>query len=158
MIPFIAPKEWLCEFRPETKRPPRLWWCPFRKHGQWYSHLEGDGGSTAKRPKTTDEYAPPVRPPLLPSVVYPMRPPSSSDYLISFCPKAFSLEEAVSALSASLKAAEKKLVQVDDTSSQGICDAERRISVRVQTVVNAQMAVNEEVFAKLYVSHAVRIT
>lgn len=51
----------------------------------------------------------------------------------------------MSALSGSLKAAEKKLVQVDETSSQGICEAERRMSARVQTVVNAQMAVNEEV-------------
>lgn len=51
----------------------------------------------------------------------------------------------MSALSASLKAAEKKVVQVDETSSQGISEAERRISARVQTVVNAQTAVNEEV-------------
>lgn len=55
----------------------------------------------------------------------------------------------MSALSASIKAAEKRVVQVDETSSQGICEAERRISARVQTVVNAQKAVNEEVLREM---------
>lgn len=68
--------------------------------------------------------------------------------ILSCSVQAFSLEEAMSAVSASLKAAEKKLVQVDETSSQGISEAERRMSARVQMVVNAQMAVNEEVFHK----------
>lgn len=51
----------------------------------------------------------------------------------------------MSALSASLKAAEKKLVQVDETNSQGISLAERRMSSRVQAVANAQGAAHEEV-------------
>eukprot|EP00903_Cladosiphon_okamuranus_P008557 g8211.t1 len=59
--------------------------------------------------------------------------------------KAFSLEEDISVLSASLKAAEKKLVQVDETSSQVVREAERRMSARVQTVANAQTAVEKQV-------------
>lgn len=61
----------------------------------------------------------------------------------------------MSALSASIKAAEKRVVQVDESSSQGVRDAERRMSARVQAVVTAQTAVNEEVFARrAHSSHA----
>lgn len=70
-----------------------------------------------------------------------MSPPASPELIV----QAFSLEECMSALSASLKATEKKLVQVDETNSQGISQAERRMSSRVQAVANAQDAAHEEV-------------
>lgn len=56
----------------------------------------------------------------------------------------------MSALSASLKAADEKLVKVDEMSCQSISEAERRMSAKVQTVVNAQMAVNEEVIREAH--------
>lgn len=51
----------------------------------------------------------------------------------------------MSSLLASLKNTEKKLIQANETSSQGISEAERRMSARIQTVANAQTAVHEQV-------------
>lgn len=55
----------------------------------------------------------------------------------------------MSALSASHTAAEKKLDRVHENSSQGISEAERRMSARVQTVANSQMAAHEEVMREI---------
>lgn len=63
--------------------------------------------------------------------------------------KAFTLEESVSALAATLQAAEKKIIQLDETSSQNISEAERRMSARVQSVTNEQTAVYEQASAQI---------
>ncbi|CBN73819.1 hypothetical protein Esi_0007_0108 [Ectocarpus siliculosus] len=72
-----------------------------------------------------------------------------SDTIRDVATKAFSLEESVSSLLASLKNTEKKLVQANETSSQGISEAERRMSARIQTVANAQTAVHEQLENKM---------
>ncbi|CAM9160584.1 unnamed protein product, partial [Hapterophycus canaliculatus] len=64
----------------------------------------------------------------------------ASDAIRDVAIKAFTLEESMSALTATIQAAEKKLVQVGETSSQGISEAERRMSARFQSVANEQTA------------------
>ncbi|CAM9243513.1 unnamed protein product, partial [Ectocarpus fasciculatus] len=73
-----------------------------------------------------------------------------SDTIRDVATKAFSLEESVASLLASLKNTEKKLVQANETSSQGISEAERRMSARIQTVANAHTAVHEQLEKKVF--------
>ena len=59
--------------------------------------------------------------------------------------KASLAEASMSSVSATLKATEKKVALVEETSSKDLKDAERRMSARVQSIATVQSEAHQEV-------------